>query len=67
MNPTTRTFASLDPATGKESARYPIHDAEHVRTRRLFRTPLEPTSFARTQGTMRLLDRYVSLRFGRRC
>ncbi|WP_406282642.1 hypothetical protein [Embleya sp. NBC_00896] len=37
------TFASLDPATGKELARY-----------------------ARTQGTMKMLDRYVSLRFGRR-
>lgn len=31
MNPTMQTFASLDPATGKELARYPIHDAEHVR------------------------------------
>lgn len=51
-----------------------VHGADGLRefarpqaiTRRLFRTPLEPTSFARTQGTMRLLDRYVSLRFGRR-
>ncbi|MEU0938447.1 aldehyde dehydrogenase family protein [Embleya sp. NPDC005971] len=51
-----------------------IHGADGLRefarpqsiTRRLFRTPIEPTSFARTRGTMKLLDRYVALRFGRR-
>jgi acyl-CoA reductase-like NAD-dependent aldehyde dehydrogenase len=34
-------------------------------TRRLFTTPMEPTSFGRTRGTMKALDRYVTLRFGR--
>ncbi|WP_439676614.1 aldehyde dehydrogenase family protein [Embleya sp. MST-111070] len=34
-------------------------------TRRLFKAPIEPTSFIRTQGTLKLLDRYVTLRFGR--
>nr|WP_202512762.1 aldehyde dehydrogenase family protein [Streptomyces sp. SID3343] len=35
-------------------------------TRRLFTTPMEPTTFGRTRGTMRALDRYVTMRFGRR-
>ncbi|MCF2531379.1 aldehyde dehydrogenase family protein [Yinghuangia soli] len=35
-------------------------------TRKRFSTPLDPTTFKRTPATMKALDRYVTMRFGRK-
>jgi aldehyde dehydrogenase (NAD+) len=51
-----------------------IHGADGLRefsrtqavTRKRFSTPMEPTTFARTEKTMQALDRYVQFRFGRK-